>query len=785
MESQSLCYSSRPMENTRSPRFHRYEGGLVLFLAMFLCIIVACAPADSDRRMILITIDSMRTDRLVAYGASTSVMPRLDQMAAGGIVLTEAWTPAPLSMPALTGMLTGRVPSAVGVVDDEGSILSGDTPRLATRLLAGGWATGMFVNAPFIDENSGLYEGFRRVVNPAAASQARSLAAPALFAEALEFLELHRKVPTFAWIHLHDTHYPYLGGGEPGTVEERYDAALATADGALATFLDGLSDHGLMTDAWIVVTADHGEALGDQGERTHGQTLSPSVLHVPLVVQAPGNGKARRLDQPVSLLDLAPTLADLAGLAPATMGGPLDGRSQAALLRTGEGSEDPDRPLYSESYIPFFSYHLPPLRQIRRGGVSRTAIAGEDGVPAAPDLGPEPFLVLDEQERAALMAAASDTSALLTAQRFGEALTSMSRWPAAARMTPMAGRMEAAIRRGQGRPDEAVVALRRLAIAAGPCADLWSSLATLEDELGRPSADAWQHAASNAGTRIDFKLKLARHLLMEGHPDAAIPAARAAASGQAASATLDFALGRIFLDSGQPEEAQRLLASAATLSPGSSATYRTLARAALATDSPEGALILLEEAQRIDPQDRLVEKEMGDLHAQAGRLPEARAAWRKSLPDKVREPGATLTIAEQFLHLGLYDEAALEVDNVRVSVPDDPQAYYIMGQVALARRDPEHADEELLAALRTGGEQPAIYYGLAQSSLMKDDEAGALAYLEKVFAANEPALRSALQAQLFLTAGHEFPAVRAAVERYLAGAAPPAAPTPAADKATP
>jgi len=151
----------------------------------------------------------------------------------------------------------------------------------------------------------------------------------------------------------------------------------------------------------------------------------------------------------------------------------------------------------------------------------------------------------------------------------------------------------------------------------------------------------------------------------------------------------------------------------------------------------------------------------------------------------VREPGATLTIAEQFLHLGLYDEAALEVDNVRVSVPDDPQAYYIMGQVALARSDPEHADEELLAALRTGGEQPAIYYGLAQSSLMKDDEAGALAYLEKVFAANEPALRSALQAQLFLTAGHEFPAVRAAVERYLAGAAPPAAPTPAADKATP
>ena len=131
------------MENTRSPRTGRHSGGFALLLAMFLLAMAACVPADSDRRMILITIDSMRTDRLVAYGASTSIMPRLDQMAAGGTVLTEAWTVAPLSMPALAGMMTGLVPSAVGVVDDEGSILSGPSPRLATRLLAGGWATGM------------------------------------------------------------------------------------------------------------------------------------------------------------------------------------------------------------------------------------------------------------------------------------------------------------------------------------------------------------------------------------------------------------------------------------------------------------------------------------------------------------------------------------------------------------------------------------------------------------------------------------------------------------------
>jgi len=274
------------MENTHTRRFHSRPAGLLLLLAIFFLVTTACAPADAHKRIILITIDSMRADRLVAYGASTSVMPRLDQMAAGATVFTDAWSPAPLTLPALSGMLTGRVPSAVGVVDDEGSILAGDAPRLASRLLAGGWATGMFVNAPFIDETSGLYEGFRRVVNPDASKRTRSQSATVLLAEALEFLDLHRKVPAFTWIHIHDTHYPYLGGRTAGTRDERYDAALASADAALASFLDGLSSRGLMSDAWIVVTSDHGEALGDSGEMTHGQTLSPAVLHVPLVVRS-------------------------------------------------------------------------------------------------------------------------------------------------------------------------------------------------------------------------------------------------------------------------------------------------------------------------------------------------------------------------------------------------------------------------------------------------------------------------------------------------------------------
>ena len=142
-------------------------------------------------RVILITFDSVRADRLSSFGGGTSMMPTLDQLAQEGTTFTSAWSPSPVTLPALAGMLTGRIPSGMGVVDDEGSMLAGDAPRIATRLLYGGWATGMFVNAPFLDETSGIHEGFRRVYNPTSGGYTRARGASELFNEALEFLDLH------------------------------------------------------------------------------------------------------------------------------------------------------------------------------------------------------------------------------------------------------------------------------------------------------------------------------------------------------------------------------------------------------------------------------------------------------------------------------------------------------------------------------------------------------------------------------------------------------------------
>ncbi|MFQ5768120.1 MAG: sulfatase-like hydrolase/transferase, partial [Acidobacteriota bacterium] len=246
-----------------------------LLPAMLALPLLTCGPPDSHERVVLITIDSLRPDRMTAYGGPVSLMPHLDELAQRGVVFKQASTAAPLTFPSLAGIMTGQPPSQVGVVDDRGSILSSRFPRLAPRLLDGGWATGAFVNDPDLDTNCGLMEGFRRVFNPAAETRARTESAADLFNEALDFLDHHRRLASFAWIHVHDTHYPYLGPGVSGHGEERYNTALTAADRALGVFLEGLEQKDLLKDAMIIVTADHGEGLGQTGEQTHGLWLNP------------------------------------------------------------------------------------------------------------------------------------------------------------------------------------------------------------------------------------------------------------------------------------------------------------------------------------------------------------------------------------------------------------------------------------------------------------------------------------------------------------------------------
>ncbi len=348
-----------------------------------LAMIAACGgPVTTPPRpsILLVTIDTFRADRV-----GTGVAPAFDRLAASGIRFTSARTAVPLTLPSHATIHTGLLPPVHGVRENGVDVLAATHPTVARLLKAAGYDTAAFVGAFVLDHRFGLAQGFDsyddqiprdpnaterlEAERPASAVVDRVIAwldrrnppgPPALPAQPAR--------PFFVWVHLYDPHAPYDPPKEflpPG--RSPYDGEIAYADSQLARLLDQLRKRQLLDRTIVVVAGDHGEGLGDHGERTHGMLVYDSTLRVPLVIAAPGRAPATR-DEAVSLTDLAPTLLRAAGLTPPVE---MKGRDllatvllsasassvvSGAAVRPGpsaarEGRE-PDRDLYSETEYP-------------------------------------------------------------------------------------------------------------------------------------------------------------------------------------------------------------------------------------------------------------------------------------------------------------------------------------------------------------------------------------------------------------------------------------------------
>ncbi len=290
--------------------------------------------------IVLVSIDTLRADRVGAYGSSAGLTPNLDRLAATGVVFESAWTTAPLTVPAHASMLTGLLPPLHGLrTNARGHRLPAATARpyatVAEIFRRENYRTAAFVSASVLrgartglDAGFDVYDDVARAA-PGALHDTERDGVETVTA-ALDWVNSDER-PFFLWVHLFDPHTPYdapppWGAGSAHTNDvEGYDAEVRYADHALGLLRDGLNEAGL-GDALIVVVSDHGEALGAHGEATHGYLLHEETLHVPFVISAPGlvaEGQRRR--EPVSVGDVAPTLVTLAGIAlpPMMAGRPL------------------------------------------------------------------------------------------------------------------------------------------------------------------------------------------------------------------------------------------------------------------------------------------------------------------------------------------------------------------------------------------------------------------------------------------------------------------------------
>ncbi len=373
------------------------------------------APPDV---VVLMSFDTTRADHVGAYGAIARATPTLDRLANEGALFEQARAVAPLTMPSHTSMLTGVLPPAHGIRTN-GLFELSDQARLVSELFQeAGWRTAAFVGTMILDRRYGLDQGFELYDGPTTERAGDTLnvierRADVVVERTLQwFTGVKPGERAFLFVHFYDPHAPYeVPHGFEGRFKEAYDAEIAFCDAQLDLLLRGLGADG--RNVALVMTSDHGDSLDQHGESTHGIFIYDATAHVPLIVHAPGRvPAARRVSEPVSITDVAPTLLELAGLA--TDG--LAATAARSLLQT-IAQPDADRAIYVESLLPFHSYRWHPLQALVWNGWK--LIQGRDpqlfrladDPQEAHDRGPdEPDLVARMQER--LRALVAESAAL-------------------------------------------------------------------------------------------------------------------------------------------------------------------------------------------------------------------------------------------------------------------------------------------------------------------------------------------------------------------------------------
>ncbi len=329
------------------------------------------APPD----ILLISIDTLRADRLGCYGYRAGRTPTIDRMAAESAVFDAVVAPLPVTLPSHASMLTGLIPPRHGVRVNEAHRLADRHVTLAEALKADGYQTGAFVGALPMAKAGGLDQGFsvyddelssKRLEGRAAVARQERYAEEVLAVAQRWLRSTDPTRPVFAFIHLYDPHAPYEKPA-PGTGAPGYDGEVAHVDKELGSFFSTLKRDARWSNLLTVVTSDHGEGLGEHSEKSHGVFVYESTLRVPLIAHWPGSISPRRVAQPVGLIDIPPTLLELAA-APPLPG--IDGKSLSPLLK---GAVQEDRSFYFESLLGEIKFGWAPLRGMRDGDLKYIA----------------------------------------------------------------------------------------------------------------------------------------------------------------------------------------------------------------------------------------------------------------------------------------------------------------------------------------------------------------------------------------------------------------------------
>jgi len=632
-----------------------------------------------DQNVLLITIDTLRGDALGSYGGVAST-PNLDRLAGDGIRFTFAHAHAVVTLPSHTSILTGQNPFEHGVRDNAGYRLTDDAVTLAEAAKARGFATGAFVGAFPLDRQFGLSQGFD-VYDDVSGTQV----APADFAfaerRAADVVEKaqgwisDQQKPWFTWVHVFDPHSPYAAPQSFAQQypRDQYAAEVAYTDSALGPLLEIARNSGRPTT--VIVTADHGEALGDHNELTHGVFAYESTLRVPLIVAQVGPRTHRAgsvIDTPVRHIDIAPTIAALTGIDL----GPLPGRS---LL---EALDEPDdaRPTYFEAMTAMLKRGWAPLRGVIVGREKYIDLPIEELY----DLGEDPeekdnLVARSGEQVTTLVAHLKATGATMPGEQVDENAEVRARLQALGYVSGSAPRKAAYSEEDDpkrlididrlmiegielhraGRGADAIDAYRRV-IARRPDMGLaYRRLAYIQWEIGATgeAIGTLRDALTRIGPDIDVEVRLATYLAETGNAADATPLLEKAIAADPTNVDAANALGIAYARGNRPGEAIATFERIIREDPRNAYAYENLGTVYLGLGDLVKAQDAFQRAIAVSPASSRAYAGLGVVASQQGRADEAIQHWQKAVQLDPRNYDALFNLGSTLIRVGRATEA--------------------------------------------------------------------------------------------------------------------------------
>jgi len=705
---------------------------------------VGCArnpsPLPARPNVLLVTIDTLRADHVGCYGHPGSVTPVLDGLAARGVRFATAVAHVPLTGPSHASILTGRTPLGHGLRDNGGFALPAQARSLAEDFRKAGYRTAAFVSGFPLDRRFGFDRGFDTYDDhlPRGNDRRRTpyveRTADRTTEAALRWMDgaPAGAAPFFLWVHYYDPHAPYEPPAELGArfPEAPYDGEIAFVDEQLGRLLHRVEERPARTI--VLVTADHGEGLGEHGEETHGLFVYDSTLRVPWVMAGPGLPSGRVAGVVARGIDVAPTLMDYAGL-PARAD--VEGRS---LRAAADGKDQADAPAYAESLFPQLQYGWAPLHAWRTARFKLIEAPrpelydlGADGGETRDRARDEPGRVAEMRSRLGkVMSAKTPNAARAMDAETAERLAALGYVGSAS--TPAAG--PAAHGRDPKDGVQLVVRLNRGMATARtePATAIRELTAVLLEDPAMLVARRTRAVAYAAAGRHDLAIADLRRLEKEGHltaEDAIVLGDNLRFAGRSAEAIrvlertarenprfaqAELSLAEVFIKEGKNAEAAAAFERVLGLVPDHIEALRGLGDLALLEGRPDAAAARYGRLLEVDPADAGAMTKLGVVRMRAGRAEEAIALFRKAVEREPRSGEALLYLAGALASNGRPAEALPFFEKALEAGPRSSMALNGLGLTRLAVGDRPGAAAAFRESLRLDPKQPDVARTLAE-----------------------------------------------------------------------